>query len=199
MSPDVRRALLLTLGEVVGYVLLMRTNPVRGSLRDGFRCLRRYQPLWLIPVAFGVAHAAFNFWVRIYEAWIIPGAPAAILPWTGWQPTAWTGVTAACLLPAVESTSSLFNCVVVTFPLSALAALLFLGGWGDYRIVLRRRLIQRFGPVAGTAVQGGFLLCALAALGKPLLFGGLPKFNAYLGETNLLRAGEVINTLGFFF
>lgn len=199
MAPGAQHGWLLSVGAGIGYLLTMRTNPVRASLRDGLRCLRRYRPLWLIPAGFGVAHALFNLWVRLYEAWIVPGAPAPILPWAGWQPPVWTEVTTGSLLPAAESTSALFNCVVTTFPLSALAALLFLGGWGNYRIVLSRRLVNRFGLVTGTATQGLFLLCALAALMKPLLFGGLPRLNTYLGETNLLRAGEVVNTLSFFF
>ena len=35
------------LGMLLGYGLIMLTNPVRVALRDGFRCNLRFKRLWL--------------------------------------------------------------------------------------------------------------------------------------------------------
>ena len=199
MNPETRRWLVLWAGALFGYGLLMFVNPARPSLRDGFRCLCRHRQLWWVPALFGVFHAAFSLWVRVYEAWVIPDAPPALLPWTGWQPPGWGDALTASLLPAAEGTSSLFNCVATTFPLSALWAGLLLCNWRGYQAVLYRALRRRGGRAASVCVHAALLLCAVAALCKPILFGGLPRLNAYLGEAALLRLGEAVNALSFFF
>ena len=51
----------LVCGALGGYLLLMLTNPVRASLRDGFRCIRRYSALWVTLGIFGFAGALFQF------------------------------------------------------------------------------------------------------------------------------------------
>ncbi len=199
MNAETRRALLLLAGSIVGYVVVMAANPARASLRDGIRCVRRYRQLWLIPAAFGGAHALFSLWVRCYEAWVVPDAPPALVPWAGWQPPALPDTLAASALPAAESTASIFNCVVSAFPLSALGAALFLCNWGGYQATVYRGLLRRWGRLGSLLIHGAFLLCAMAALAKPVLFGGLPRLNTYFGERTLLRAGEGINALSFFF
>ncbi len=190
---------LLLAGAVVGYLMVMTTNPARSSLRDGLRCLKRYPQMWLVPLLFATTHAGFNLWVRFYEAWVIPDAPPALVPWTGWQPPILMDVLGGSGLPAAESTSSLFNCVVTAFPLSALWAALFLGNWQGNQAVVYRGLLRRCGRAGSLLIHAFFLLCAFAALCKPILFGGLPKLNSYLGVETLLRTGEVMNALSFFF
>ena len=199
MNPEARRWLLFCAGALAGYATLMLTNPARPSLRDGWLCLRRYRQLWLVPATFGTLHAAFSRWVRFYEAWVIPDAAPALLPWTGWQPTGWTDAFSASLLPAAEGTASIFNCIVTAFPLSALWAGLLLCNWRGYQAVLYRGLRRRCGRLASLGIHAALLLCATAALAKPVLFGGLPRLNAYFGEATLLRAGESVNALSFFF
>lgn len=199
MNPATHRWLLLCAGALTGYAVLMLTTPARPSLRDGLRCLRRYRQLWLIPAIFGGFHAAFSWWVRVYEAWVVPDAPPALLPWTGWQPPGWGDVLIASLLPATEGTASIFNCILTTFPLSAVWAGLLLCNWRGYQAVLYRALRRRAGRVPSLGIHAALLVCALAALGKPFLFGGLPRLNAYFGEATLLRTGEMVNALSFFF
>src|SRR5947208_8530036 len=49
------------IGLVVGYLLVMLANPIRGALRDGFRCLARYERIWLTFVLLGFAYFVFQF------------------------------------------------------------------------------------------------------------------------------------------
>ena len=45
MLQDVPRFVPL-LGLSVGYLLLLWFNPIRPSLRDGFRCIMRFKRIW---------------------------------------------------------------------------------------------------------------------------------------------------------
>src|ERR1043166_8045028 len=47
-------------GLVLGYVLVMVANPVRSALRDGFRCLARYERIWLTFALLGFAYFVFQ-------------------------------------------------------------------------------------------------------------------------------------------
>ena len=186
-------------GALAGYILLMSSNPARPSLRDGLRCVRRYPQVWLWPAGFALAHAGFRLWRHVYESWIIPNAPPTLVPWGGWQPSPWGDAVAASWLPAMESTSTIFNCVVTAFPLSAVAALLFLGNWRGYQTALHRSLRRRCGVAGGAAIGVGLVVSAAAAVCKPMLFGSLPRLNGYLGEASLLRLGEAVDSLSFVF
>ena len=48
-------------GLIIGYVLVMLANPVRLALRDGFRCLARYERVWLTFALLGFAYFVFQF------------------------------------------------------------------------------------------------------------------------------------------
>ena len=48
-------------GLLVGYLLVMLANPVRPALRDGFRCLARYERIWLTFALLGFAYFVFQF------------------------------------------------------------------------------------------------------------------------------------------
>src|SRR5260370_42178195 len=49
------------IGLLSGYVIVLLFNPVRVPLRDGFRCLLRYQRVWLTFVLLGFAYFVFQF------------------------------------------------------------------------------------------------------------------------------------------
>ena len=189
----------LVAGSVAGYAIVMWVNPARPSLRDGLRCIRRYPRVWALPAAFALVHAAFSLLVRVHESWMIPGAGQVIGAWTGWAPPPWTGVIRAAWLPTGESCAAIFNCIVTTFPLSALWAALFLVNWRGAQAALGRGMRRRFGFVAGAALHLGLALCAAAALCKPLLFLGLPEGDLFLGAAALERLGEIVNWLSFLF
>src|SRR5438128_10896929 len=48
-------------GLLAGYVLVMLANPVRQALRDGFRCIARYERVWLTLAVIGFAYFVFQF------------------------------------------------------------------------------------------------------------------------------------------
>lgn len=182
----------LLAGAAVGYALLIFTNPVRASLLDGLRAVQRYPRLWLSLGLFGFGYAVFQLALRFYfAAPAKPGEEAAFL-WArapyrtaGWwfgsadslwylPPSAVPSLAKSALLPALDSLGGLFNNVVSTFPLAALAALLLLINWRGHQSTLRRALAKRFGPW-GWVLYPFLLLAALAALLKPVVFF-LPRY-----------------------
>src|SRR6266478_1314353 len=48
-------------GLLAGYLLVMLANPVRPALRDGFRCIARYERVWLTFALLGFAYFVFQF------------------------------------------------------------------------------------------------------------------------------------------
>src|SRR3954462_10420998 len=133
----------LLLGCVAGDALVMWTNPVRASLRDGARALKRYPALWLILGCCGFGYALFHLAAQVYLAMRMPeDSPGRFIffrqPfrweaawWYGSEKSFWylppgsvsdAGYDAIAL--AVESTAGIFNNLVSTFPLASLASLL---------------------------------------------------------------------------
>ena len=175
MSPEIRHWLLLAAGTA-GYFLLLAGNPLRASLRDGFRCLQRYPALWTIPGAFGFFYALFHLGLRLLERDLLREGERPIFQWS----RAWFFPHAmqveglkASILPAFESAAGIFNNVITTFPLSAAAALLLLVNWKGHHMVLNRALRKRYGRW-GWLLYGIISACAVAAVAKPLMYAGLP-------------------------
>lgn len=177
-------------GAAMGYLLMMWTNPVKASLRDGARALRRYPSLWIVFGTLGFGQALAELGVRMHLHAVLPAADRPALMWfrAAWRdPELWLSGSAgsvwwlphqefvsavhSSVLPAIESLAGLFNCMVGTFPLSAIAALLLVMNWHGAQGTLFRALRKQFGW-AGWAVHAGLLICALAALAKPLLYTG---------------------------
>jgi hypothetical protein len=175
-------------GAIVGYLLIMFTNPVRPSLRDGLRCIRRYSVLWVTLGVFGFAYALFQLGLRFYFYHALPPDDRPSLVWAreAWRdPDLWlTGSPQSVwylpphaikhavfenALPALENVAGIFNLLVATFPLSAFAAFLFFTNWENHHTVLLRSLRKRFGKW-GWALYAGILICGFAALAKPLLY-----------------------------
>lgn len=182
----------LTAGAVLGYLLLMATNPVRVVLRDGWRAIRRHPALWFTFGAFGFAYALFELLLRIVSHSALPPADRPPLMWlrAAWRdPDLWlTGSPESlwhlppgavqeaardAVLPACESVAGIFHNLVSTFPLAAFAALLLLVNWRGHRAVLLRALRKRYGRWGGPAFAA-ILVCALAVIGKLLLYAAPP-------------------------
>ena len=211
----------LVCGACGGYLLLMLTNPVRASLRDGFRCLRRYATLWLTLGIFGFAGALFQLALRCYYASVLPfeERPAFVWMRAAWRdPKLWLHGSPESLwhlppfalhdairespLPALESVAGIFNCAFSTFPIAALAALLLLVNWQGHHTVLRRALCRRFRGF-GWLVYAGVLVAALAALAKPCLYAAPQLINALGGDvaaqTAWFQWTPVVMWVGFLF
>lgn len=178
----------LLIGALVGYAIMMRTNPVRESLRDGWLALCRYPTMWVILGCFGFAHAVFGLGTRAYLATILPMEERPAFLWVreAWRdPNLWlvgspdslwwlpanecARVTRDSLLPAIESLGGLFHNLVTTFPLSALIAPILLLPWGNRMQILRQGLHRRFGRVAWI-IYFALVLAAIAAIAKPVVY-----------------------------
>ena len=189
---------------LVGYALMMWTNPARDSLRDGFRALRRYPSLWAIPGLFGFCAALFHLAQRVYFAVVSPSPNEPAFSWSHgdfwWLPhEQFTAALRESRLPAFETLAGIFNCLVATFPISALAAILLLINRGGHQGVLIRALHQRLG-LAGWAVHLAILVCALAAIVKPLLYIA-PQFLGLsdAGAETFLQWSRIVVSLSFLF
>ncbi len=100
----------------------------------------------------------------------------------------------AAVAPALDGTAGLFNNLVSTFPLAALAAVLLWVNWHGCQGVLLRALRKRFGWL-GCLVHLFVLLCAAAALAKPTLYFTIPPLRPALW----VQWAPVIAWLGFLF
>ncbi len=184
-------------GAILGYLLILFTNPVRSCFRDGLRAIARYRALWLILGVFGFLHAIFQLILRLYFHAVLPPADKPVFRWAreAWRdPANWLvgspesvwylpraeflQATRESWLPTLESLAGIFNNLITTFPLSAVAALLLLVNWNGHHRVLIAALRKRFGHF-GFAIHFAILTCALAALAKPLVY--IPQFFTALG------------------
>ena len=162
----------LLLGSLIGYLVVMWTNPVHRAMRDGWRIVRRYPALPLTLGIFGFGYALFQMAVRLYLARMAPDPDRPAIQWLStWSLPrgALRAAVADSWAPALDSLAGLFNNVVTTFPVAALAGLLFLMNWRGYQGVLFRALGKRFGWRGGLA-HAGIVLCAVAAFIKPVLY-----------------------------
>src|SRR5437899_13088778 len=117
------------LGLLGGYVLVMLANPVRLALRDGFRCIARYERVWLTFALLGFAYFVFQF--VTFSSVPSPSEIdfAEIIAFSNWNWSPLGDVWHEVPLPAIESVAGIFDNATTTYPLSALAAILFLVNW----------------------------------------------------------------------
>ncbi len=203
----------LIAGSILGYILVMCSNPVRVSLRDGVRALRRYPSLWLTLGLFGFGYALFQVALRFYLFCVLPPGQAPLFIWSRavyrpewswwsglhdslWFLPAFSGREAArqSLLPMLDGTAGLFDNLVSTFPFSAIAALAFLLNWNSRQRVLFHALRKRLGAWGGAA-HAFILICALAALVKPALLGAF----RFAADSAWIPWTQVIVWLAFLF
>ena len=185
-------------GLLVGYLLVMLANPVRLSLRDGFRCLARYERIWLTFALLGFAYFVFQFvtFNSLPRASEIDFAEIISVPSWNWPPLSdvWRDVP----LPTLEGAAGIFDNATTTYPLSALAAILFLVNWRRLHRNLWRALskLYRWWSIPIYLV---FLISTLAALLKPLVYWRLPSWNNEISTAHLLKISASIDALSFIF
>ena len=203
---------------LAGYALMMFTNPARAGFRDGLRALRRYPSLWAIPGVFGFSAAIFQLLKRAYFAWVLPPSERQGFYWmreawsdkdywlTGSDQSVWWLPREEFLhalresrMPAFETLAGMFNCLVAAFPISAMAAILLLLNRGGHHGVLIRALRKRLG-IFGWAVHFGIVVCAVAAIAKPLLYIAPQLFALTADSADLWQQwSQVIAWLSFLF
>jgi hypothetical protein len=180
-------------GLLVGFLFLMSLNPAAHFFRDGLRCVRRHPRMWVWLMVFGLAYLSFQA-VEDFQfrgRWIELGS---LIYWPSFRPPGLEAAAAHAWLPALELLAGIFNQAGVSFPSSAVAALLFIANWKGYQVQFLRTAKRRMGRWL-PAVYPGVLLCAVAALFKPIFSLSIYWLNEYVDGILLLRAGAIIDFL----
>jgi hypothetical protein len=178
----------LVLGAFAGYVLMMWTNPVRESLRDGWQAVRRYPSLWLVLGTLGCVNALFSIAARAYLSIVLPPEAKPVFVWArdDWRdPELWLSGSPASLWwlphnefvsavrdsirPGIENVAGLFSVFASTFPISAFLGPLLLFAWRGRARVLLQALNRRMGW-RGWSVYGLLTVAGFAAAAKPILY-----------------------------
>ncbi len=184
----------------LGYALAMLAGPTRACFLDGLRAMARYRDLWLIPVSLAVCYTTWTLAVQVFYLLALPVANRPVFGWwqlTGFPEEQWLPLLHGTVLPAVELVAGLSTVFCTTYPVSALAALLLLVNWRGCHRLLWQTLRRRFG-MRGAIFYGVILLCALAAMAKPLAYVALPWWGEDAGLAPL-RASLAIDWLSFVF
>jgi len=183
---------------VVGYALMMYANPVRLALRDGLRCIMRYERVWLTFVLLGLSYSAFQFvtFTPVHHlAEMDFGQLGSMQEWH-WPELrdVWRGV----LLPSFEAVAGIFDNATTTYPLSVIAAVLTVLNWrglhGDLLRALRRRYHGWSIPIYLV-----LLLSALAALLKPIVYWRLAEWSGMIPAGAVLKISATVDAVSFIF
>ena len=198
LTYSIAPALYPLLGLLLGYILLMWTNPVRVALRDGFRCCVRFKRLWIVFALLALAYSAFQFTT------LTPLEPTADLRleqfafWSSWHWPLFSQVWQESLLHTVESVAGIFDAIATTYPLSVLAAFLLILNWRGLHRSLIRALRKQFG-FGGWLIYLGVLLSAFASLVKPLIYWQGLERTHLLSKAHFLQTSATIDTVAFVF
>ncbi len=186
------------LGVIAGYALLMLANPVRLALRDGFRCIARYERVWLTFALLGFAYFIFQFitFTPIASLSEIDLAQIASAPAWNWPQL--SEVWREAPLPAIEGMAGIFDNALTTYPLAVVAAILLLLNWRGLNGTLWRALhkLYRWWSIPIYIV---LLASVLAALGKPFLYWKLPAWNDQISTAHLLKISAGVDAVAFIF
>lgn len=186
------------IGLAAGYVLFILFNPLRSSLRDGFRCIYRYKRIWLAFVLFGFGYSVFQFaaFTQVDSVADFDLTQLASLPSWHWPRLAevWMEVP----LPTLEAVAGIFDNATTTYPLSVIAAALMLFNWRGLHASLWQALQKRF-RIFGYPIYLVVLVSALAALLKPVVFWGLPKWGGIVPAVTLLQISATVDAVSFIF
>ena len=176
----------------------MLANPVRRALRDGFRCIARYERVWLTFALLGFAYFVFQF--VTFSSVPSPSEIdfAEIIAFSNWNWSPLADVWREVPLPTIESVAGIFDNATTTYPLSALAAILFLVNWRGLHRTFWRALskVYRWWSIPIYLV---FLVSTFAALLKPLVYWRLPAWNNQVSTAHLLKISASIDALSFIF
>ena len=186
------------LGMLAGYLLVMLTNPVRVSLRDGFRCVLRFKRLWFIFALLAFAYAIFQFAVFTPLQATSDLHLEQFTFWETWHWPTFAEVWRESLLHTVEAVAGIFDAAATTYPLSVVAAVLLIVNWRGLHVSLVRALWKQFG-IGGWLIYLGVLLSALASLAKPLIYWRPSGEANFLSTAHLLQTSAAVDTIAFVF
>jgi hypothetical protein len=182
---------------LAGYVLVLFFNPIRLSLRDGFRCITRFKRIWLTFVLLGFAYGVFQFATFTFQRTsdINFSELRTIGDWN-WPRLA--DVWRETPLPALEGVAGIFDNETTTYPLSVVAAVLLLCNWRGLHGALLTALRKRF-HLWSYLIYVIVLLSAIASLFKPIVFWRLPTWRMVLPEAALFQTSAAVDVVAFIF
>jgi hypothetical protein len=153
--------------------------------------------MWIWLSVLGLTYTIFQL-LQAYQLGEGQFSLTSMLYWPAFKPRDWGASAGRAWLPALELLAGLFNQAVVSYPTSAVAALLFLINWRGYQIQFLRAARRRLGRW-WLAVYVGLALCAFAAFCKPIFSLSIYWLNQYFDGILLLRVGAMIDWLSFQF
>jgi hypothetical protein len=186
------------IGFVCGYIIVLLFNPVRLSLRDGFRCVIRYKRIWMTFVLLGFAYFVFQFWTFTPIGSFADIDLTQVFSFANWRWPTFLEIWQEAPLPALEGVAGIFDNATTTYPLSAVAAVLMLMNWRGLHGALVRALQKRF-RFGGYVLYLILLLSAIAALFKPIVYWALPFWGNLLPAAELLQFSASVDALAFIF
>ena len=186
------------LGFLSGYVIVLLFNPVRLSLRDGFRCLLRYKRVWLTFVLLGFAYFVFQFSTFTPIQSMSDLDLTQITAIGSWHWPTFAEIWSDLPLPALEGVAGIFDSATTTYPLAAIAAVLMLMNWRGLHSSMVRALQKRF-RFGGYLIYLILLFSAIAALLKPIVYWALPIWGGLLPEGDVLQVSASIDAFAFVF
>src|SRR5881392_2057170 len=173
-------------------------NPVRHAMADGFRCVGRYNRIWITFALLGFGYFVFQFVtftpIRSWSDFDL-GKIASISQWY-WP--RFTDIWRETPLPALEGVAGIFDNATTTYPLSAIAAVLMIVNWRGLHSALVRALRKRYG-FWSYLVYLILLLSALASLLKPIVFWRLPEWSGLVPAAGLMRISAAVDGTAFIF
>lgn len=186
------------IGLLVGYAIVMLTNPVRLALRDGLRCISRFKRVWVTFAVLGFAYSVFQFatFTPIQSEADLDFSQIASLP--GWQWPRLLEVWRETPLPTLEGVAGIFDNATTTYPLSVVAALLLIVNWRRLHGALVRALLKRY-RFWSVPIYLIVLLAAFASLLKPVVFWRLPVWGGAVPAAKLLQFSALVDTVAFIF
>jgi hypothetical protein len=186
------------IGVTAGYVLVMLANPIRTALRDGFRCIARYERVWLAFALLGFAYFVFQF--VTFSSVPSPSEMnfREIVSITNWNWPPLSDIWRDAPLPTLEGVAGIFDNATTTYPLSAVAAILFLVNWRGLNRTLWRALFKLY-RWWSIPIYLILLASTVAALLKPLVYWRLPSWNNEVSTAHLLKISASIDAISFVF
>lgn len=186
-------------GLALGYALVIWFNPVRIALRDGLRCLARFERVWLTFALLGFGYSVFQF-VTFAP---LGGAAAGfelqqVTSIASWHWPRFVDVWGEVPLPALECVAGLFDNATTTYPLSVVAAILLIANWRDVHRGFFRAVRRRYGGW-GWLIYFAVVLSALAAIAKPIVYWRLPTWGASEPAARVLQISASIDAIAFVF
>lgn len=188
----------LLLGFFAGYALLMLFNPVRLSMRDGFRCVARFKRIGLIFVLFGFAYFVFQFATFTPIQSMADVDPSQITSFAEWHWPRLMEIWEKVPLPVLEGVAGIFDNATTTYPLSVIAALLLFSNWRGLHGVLFGALHKRY-RFWSYLIYLILLLGALASLLKPIVFSHLPHWGGEKVGPRMLQISASVDVVAFVF